>query len=78
MPAVTAVAHPRDHRVVATIVLLLYTRTLVHLSKVAREPASTDVIPDVQGTPSVVSHAGAALLLLVVATAVAGYTKRRA
>jgi hypothetical protein len=59
--------------VVATVVLLLYTRTLSHLADTAAE--TTPSASGVSGLrePSPALHAGAALLLLVLATALAVY-----
>jgi hypothetical protein len=57
----------------ATVVLLLYLRTLEFLAGAAASPAAT--AGDLQGlkTPSVVLHASAALVLLSVATVLAVY-----
>jgi len=62
--------------VVATIVLLLYIQTLDHLGDVAA--AVTFPRSDLGGlrSPSPVLHAGAALLLLFVATTLAVYKPR--
>ncbi|HEX9350240.1 MAG TPA: hypothetical protein VF877_03090 [Gaiellaceae bacterium] len=59
--------------VVATILLLLYMQTLSSLAGVAAESS-----PDLSGLsdPSPVLHAGAALLLLLVATTLAVYKPR--
>jgi len=59
--------------VIATIILLLYMQTLSSLAGVATEP-----ILDLSGPtdPSPVLHAGAALLLLLVATTLAVYKPR--
>lgn len=58
---------------VATLVLLLYTQTLGHLAGVAAQTTlSTEDLAVLQ-TPSVVLHAGVALLLLLVATVLAIY-----
>jgi hypothetical protein len=59
--------------VVATIVLLMYTQTLSYLAGVAAETTSPIEDLGVLRTPSVVLHAGAALLLLLVATTLAVY-----
>jgi hypothetical protein len=61
--------------VFATLVLLLYLRTLGHLADVAAETSPAD---DVSGlrSPSPALHAGAALVLLLVATAFAVYKPR--
>jgi hypothetical protein len=59
---------------VATIVLLMYTQTLDTLAGVATETTGPDL--GVLRTPSVVLHAGAALLLLLLATALAVYKPR--
>ena len=58
--------------VFATIILLMYTQTLGDLADVA---AATTSSSDLDGlrTPSPVLHAGAALLLLLVATTLAVY-----
>jgi hypothetical protein len=61
--------------VFATIVLLLYMQTLGSLADVAAEtPPSTDF--SVLRSPSPALHAGAALLLLLVATTLAIYKPR--
>ena len=59
--------------VIATIILLLYMQTLSSLAGVATEP-----ILDLSGPrdPSPLLHAGAALLLLLVATTLAVYKPR--
>jgi hypothetical protein len=54
----------------ATIILLLYTQTLSSLADVARDTTQ------VTGDPSPVLHAGAGLLLLLGATALAVYKPR--
>ncbi len=57
----------------ATTVLLMYTQTLASLADVAADPSSDlDVVRD----PSPALHAGAALLLLLVATTLAVYKPR--
>jgi hypothetical protein len=62
--------------VFATIVLLLYTQTLSSLADLAAEkPLSSDDL-GVLRSPSPVLHAGAALLLLLVATTLAVYKPR--
>jgi hypothetical protein len=58
---------------VANAVLLLYTQTLGELADMARQP-NRDL--DLLRTPSVVLHAVAALLLLLVATVLAVYKPR--
>jgi hypothetical protein len=62
--------------VVATVVLLLYMQTLSYLAGVAAE--STFSSGDLSGlrNPSPALHAGAALLLLLVATTLAVYKPR--
>lgn len=62
--------------VLATVVLLLYTQTLGRLAGVAAETTSSTADLGVLRTPSVVLHAGAALLLLLVATVLAVYKPR--
>jgi hypothetical protein len=57
--------------VFASIVLLLYTQTLDSLARMARESAPTGGDLDALRSPSPVLHAGAALVLLVVATTLA-------
>jgi hypothetical protein len=59
----------------ATIVLLLYTQTLSSLADVAETTFSSDDL-GVLRSPSPVLHAGAALLLLLVATTLALYKPR--
>jgi hypothetical protein len=61
---------------VATIVLLVYTQTLGHLAEVAAHTTASGRELAVLQTPSVVLHAGAALLLLLLATALAVYKPR--
>ena len=62
--------------VVATIVLLLYMQTLSYLAGIAAETtASTGDLSGLR-SPSAVVHAGAALLLLIVATVLAVYKPR--
>ena len=56
--------------VIATIVLLMYTETLSLFALVAAE-TSSDL--SLLGTPSVMIHAGSALLLLLVATTLSVY-----
>ena len=58
---------------VATIVLLMYTQTLGSLADVAAKPALSSNDLALLRTPSVVLHAGAGLLLLLVATTLAIY-----
>lgn len=62
--------------VLATIVLLLYTQTLSYLAGVAAGTIFSNDDLGVLRTPSVVLHAGAALLLLLVATVLAVYKPR--
>jgi hypothetical protein len=62
--------------VVATIVLLLYTQTLSTLGDVAAETTLSSDDLGVLRSPSPVLHAGAALLLLLVATTLAVYKPR--
>jgi len=62
--------------VFATIVLLLYTRTLSFFADVAAETTSTSAVPGVLRSPSAVLHAGLALLLLLGATVLAVYKPR--
>ncbi len=57
--------------VLATIVLLMYTQTLSYLAGVATQTTLSSADLGVLRTPSVVLHAGAALLLLLVATVLA-------
>ncbi|HEU0248535.1 MAG TPA: hypothetical protein VFR38_15770 [Gaiellaceae bacterium] len=60
----------------ATIVLLMYMQTLDYLAGVAvRLPASSDELGELR-SPSPVLHAGAALILLLVATVLAVYKPR--
>jgi hypothetical protein len=62
--------------VFATIVLLMYTQTLSSLGDIAAErTTSSDDLGTVR-SPSPVLHAGAALLLLLVATTLAVYKPR--
>jgi hypothetical protein len=60
----------------ATIVLLLYMQTLSFFAGVATEVTSYNTVPGVLRSPSAVLHAGAALLLLLVATTLAVYKPR--
>ncbi len=62
--------------VLATIVLLLYTQTLGFLAGVAADTTLPDDELGVLRTPSVVLHAGAALLLLLVAATLSVYKPR--
>ena len=62
--------------VFATIVLLLYVQTLEYFAGVAAETTSSDGDLSALRSPSPVLHAGAALLLLLVATALAVYKPR--
>lgn len=57
--------------VLATIALLMYTQTLSYLAGVATQTTLSSADLGVLRTPSVVLHAGAALLLLLVATVLA-------
>lgn len=59
--------------VVATVVLLLYTQTLDQLAGIAAQTALSSEDLAVPQTPSVVLHAGVALLLLLAATTLAIY-----
>jgi uncharacterized membrane protein len=62
--------------VFATVVLLLYMQTLDHLADVATETApSADDVSRLE-SPSPAFHAGAALLLLLIATALAVHKPR--
>jgi hypothetical protein len=61
--------------VFATMVLLLYTQTLGHLADVAAETSSPDELDELRDI-SPALHAGAALLLLGVATVLAIYKPR--
>ncbi len=56
--------------IVATVVLVLYMQTLSHLADVAETTPSSGELSGLRD-PSPVLHAGAALLLLVVATVLA-------
>jgi hypothetical protein len=60
----------------ATVVLLMYMDTLGYLADVAAETRSPSDDLGVLRTPSVVLHASAALLLLLVATVLAVYKPR--
>jgi hypothetical protein len=60
----------------ATVVLLMYTQTLGFLADVAEETTFSSADLRTLRTPSVVLHAGAALLLLLVATVLAVYKPR--
>lgn len=59
--------------VLATVVLLLYTQTLDYFAGIAAQTTLSPEDIDVLQTPSVVLHAGIALLLLLVATTLAVY-----
>jgi hypothetical protein len=61
--------------VFATIVLLLYLQTLSYLAGAAAEASSSGDISGLR-SPSPVVHAGAALLLLLVATTLSVYKPR--
>ncbi len=60
----------------AIIILLMYTQTLSYLAGVAAETTLPSEELGVLRSPSVVLHAGAALLLLLVATVLAVYKPR--
>jgi hypothetical protein len=60
----------------ATVVLLMYMQTLSSLGDVAADTTSSSDDLDVLRSPSPVLHAGAALLLLLVATVLAVYKPR--
>jgi hypothetical protein len=60
----------------ATIVLLLYTQTLSALADVAAETTAASEDLGALRSPSPMLHAGAALLLLLVATTLAVYKPR--
>jgi hypothetical protein len=62
--------------VVATIVLLLYMQTLRYLAGVAADATLSSADLRALRSPSPVLHAGAALLLLLVATTLAVYKPR--
>jgi hypothetical protein len=62
--------------VVATTVLLLYLQTLEYLADEARAAPASTVDLGTLRSPSPVLHAGAALLLLLVATTLAVYKPR--
>ncbi|MDQ4009454.1 MAG: DUF2269 domain-containing protein [Actinomycetota bacterium] len=62
--------------VLATIVLLMYTQTLSYLAEVAAQTTLSSADFGVLRTPSVVLHAGAAVLLLLVATVLAVFKPR--
>ena len=62
--------------VVATIVLLMYMQTLDYLGGVAADTASSSGDLSALRNPSPVLHAGAALLLLLVATTLSVYKPR--
>lgn len=59
--------------IVATIVLLLYMQTLSHLAGVAAQSPSTGSDLDSLRSPSPLLHAGAAVLLLLVAATLSVY-----
>ena len=59
--------------VFSTLVLLMYTQTLSVLAEIAADPAASNESLAVLRTPSVVLHASAALVLLLVATVLAVY-----
>lgn len=59
--------------VFATIVLLMYMQTLGYLADVAAQTTLSSGDLDLLRTPSVVIHAGLALLVLLVATVLAVY-----
>lgn len=62
--------------VFATIVLLMYMQTLHYFAGVAAEPTLSGADLDLLRSASPVLHAGAALLLLLVATVLAVYKPR--
>jgi len=62
--------------VLATIVLLVYMQTLGDLARVAADPTLSSSDLDTLRSPSPVLHAGAALLLLLVATTLAVFKPR--
>jgi hypothetical protein len=59
--------------VFASVILLMYTQTLSLLAAVAVETTWSDADLQMLRSPSVVVHAGAALLLLVMATTLSVY-----
>ncbi|WP_043735441.1 MULTISPECIES: hypothetical protein [Nocardia] len=59
--------------VVATVVLLAYTRTLAELARIAAQPTWSDDDLTVLRTPTVLIHSIGALILLVTATVLAVY-----
>ena len=61
---------------VASVVLLMYMQTLGFFADVAAQPTSSGADLGVLRSPSVVIHAGGALLLLIVATILAVYKPR--
>jgi hypothetical protein len=62
--------------VFATVVLLVYMQTLAYLAGIAADTGLPSDDLGVLRTPSVVLHAGVALLLLLVATVLAVYKPR--
>lgn len=62
--------------VFATVVLLMYTRTLGSLADVADQPTLSGDDLDLLRTPSVVLHAGAAMVMLLTATTLAVFKPR--
>jgi hypothetical protein len=62
--------------VLATVVLLMYTQTLSSLAGVAAEPVWSSDDLALLRTPSPVMHAGAGLVLLLVATVLSVYKPR--
>jgi hypothetical protein len=62
--------------VFATVVLLMYTQTLGSLADVAAQATLSSDDLELLGTPSVVLHAGAALVMLVTATTLAVFKPR--
>lgn len=62
--------------VVATFVLLSYTQTLDYLSSLASAQGTSPQALDVLRTPSPVLHAGAAMLLLLVAATLSVFKPR--
>ncbi|MDQ3578829.1 MAG: DUF2269 domain-containing protein, partial [Actinomycetota bacterium] len=62
--------------VVATVILLVYTKTLAALARTATEPHLSTVDSVFAGMLSVTLHAGAALGILLVATILSIYKPR--
>lgn len=61
---------------VATGVLLLYMQTLAHLAEISARPTLSEPALETLRSPSPVLHAGAALVLLVLATILAVFKPR--